>query len=511
MQIDIKKDFKKVNFNVTYDKLIPIILKKEKSCLLKNGAIAVYTGERTARSPKDRYIVENAFTIDSVEWNESNHKIGKATFDEIANDIMTYLKDKEVFVFDGYAGMDMTDMFKVRIISDLASQAMFVDNMFENAPDFGENFAPSFTIVAAPNLKLDAKKYNLNSEVGILIDFAQKTILIAGSGYTCEIKKGIFSVFNFLAPRAYVLGMHCSANSDENGKNSALFFGLSGTGKTTLSSDSTRWLVGDDQHGWNSNGIYNIENGSYAKIIDIDPKNEAMIYDAIRDGAMIENVVIKNGEPDYADRSITENIRAVIPMRNFHNVIESGKCEHPKTIFFLSADAEGVLPPISKLTKDQIRKYFLCGYTSKIGGTETGIITPEPTFSSGFGAPFLPLYTSVYADLLLQKIEEQNIDVYLINTGWYARPYDGKNNRIPLKVTRQLVRMAIAGEFKSAKLKRQDSTNLNYPSAVEGIDPKILDPEIAWADKQLYKDKLENLARQIDFYFERQDFSNPRK
>jgi len=522
MEIDLKS-FKNLRVNLSEENLKTIILKSEKSEKLDSGAIAVYTGEITARSPKDRYIVIDDLTHDSVEWNEYNQPIDELSFEIIKIKVLDELIASDSYLFDGIAGHDTTGQLNIRVITNKASQSLYLNYMFKIDPNaesntINPNFKPDFTIICAPDLKIKSKDFELpilldlgngkfkvkeikekslglNSEVAIILDFTKRLVVIAGTGYTCEIKKAIFSIFNFLAPKTSALSMHCACNADVNGENSALFFGLSGTGKTTLSSDENRFLVGDDQHAWNDANVYNIENGCYAKVLNLEPSKDAMIYNAIKENCLLENVVIKNGVPDYNDSSISENCRAVIPLRNFVNTVKTHACDHPKNIFFLCADHSGVLPPISILNEQQIKKFFLIGYTSKIGGTENGISEPVPTFSTGFGAPFLPLPSNVYTSILLQKIKQHGISVYLVNTGW------SNKTRIPLKLTRTLITGAINGTLKNTNFKKQYFTNLYYPTEFNDLDKNILNPNLSFKNTDEYFEKLKKLSNALNLQY----------
>ena len=500
MQVDLSKFKNRVFHNLKINVLTKRILENENSYLTSKGVVGVFTGKRTSRSPNDRYIVYEPCTRYAIEWGDYNQPMQRDVYEKILEEVMGYLTARDVYVFDGIAGRDERNDIDIRVISDMASQAMFVDRMFRPASEKEQKeFVPNFTILSSPNLKLKPAKYGINSEAAIIINFEERIIMVVGTGYSCEIKKAVFSVFNFLMPHENVLCMHCSANSEPGGKNSALFFGLSGTGKTTLSNSPTRNVVGDDQHGWNDYGVFNIENGCYAKIYGLDKDKEPEIYNAIKKGAMIENVpynVITN-EPDYKSRKVTENTRTVYPISNLKNVELSGKAEHPKNIFFLTADSMGLFPPIARLTKEQAMYYFLSGFTSKMGGTENKIAEPELTFSSCFGAPFLPLRSVVYGQMLGAKMTQHDCNVWLVNTGWTGGIYGKGGTRIPLKSTRALVDAATSGKLAKQEFVTEKYFGLSIPTECAGVDPIILNPVKAWKSKQEYEKNVLMVKQQF--------------
>ena len=500
MQIDLNIFKKRVFHNLDIKVLTKRILENENSYMTKSGAIGVFTGKRTSRSPNDRYIVYEPCTRYEVEWGEYNQPMQRDIFDKMLAEVKGYLAERDVYIFDGIAGRDERNDMNIRVISDTASQAMFVDRMFRPASSKEQKkFEPSFTILSTPNLKLKPAKYGINSEAAIVINFEERMIMVVGTGYSCEIKKAVFSVFNFMMPHENVLCMHCSANSEPGGKNSALFFGLSGTGKTTLSNSAKRNVVGDDQHGWNDYGVFNIENGCYAKIYGLDKDKEPEIYNAIKKGAMIENVPfnVVTDEPDYKSKKVTENTRTAYPISNLKNVELSGVAEHPKNIFFLTADSMGLFPPISKLTKEQAMYYFLSGFTSKMGGTENKIAAPELTFSSCFGAPFMPLRTVIYGQMLGAKMQQHDCNVWLVNTGWTGGVYGAGGTRIPLKATRALVDAATTGKLAKQEFVSEDYWGLSIPTACEGVDPVILNPIKAWKSKKDYEKNVVMVKQQF--------------
>lgn len=487
---------KKVHRNMCPAELVETALATEECRLTDTGALLIETGKYTGRSPKDRYIVDEPESSGKINWGSENRKLSQDKYERIYKELTKYLSGKEVYLFDGFAGADPKYRVAIRVINEYASQNLFMNNMLIRPSDSElANFTVGFTVICAPGLKLNADKLGINSEAAIVINFAQKTVLIAGSKYCGEMKKSVFSVMNYLLPERGVLGMHCSANIalDGSGK-TALFFGLSGTGKTTLSADPNRGLIGDDEHAWSDDGVFNIEGGCYAKCIDLSPEKEPEIYGAIRHGAVVENVIIDaRRHPDYSDKSLTENTRVSYPVTFIPNRVDSGKGGHPTTIIFLTADAFGVLPPISRLTPEQAMYYFISGYTSKVAGTERGIVEPVATFSTCFGAPFLPLPAATYAEMLGEKIRLHGSKVFLVNTGWTGGSY-GVGKRMDLKATRAMVAAACNGELDNAKFVTEPFFGLDIPKSVKGVDAAVLDPKGAWADKAAYDETAKKLA-----------------
>lgn len=487
----------KVHRNLSPALLTEIAIKKGEGCLMDSGALNITTGKYTGRSPKDKFIVCEDETQDKINWGSENVKISEDAFNKIYDKITKYLSGKELYIFDGHAGADKEYQINVRVINEYATQNLFIRDMLIR-PEVKDlkNFKEDFTIIAAPGLKLDAKADGINSEAVVLLNFKKKLVLIAGTLYSGEMKKSVFSVMNFLLPQKGVLGMHCSANMALDGSgDTALFFGLSGTGKTTLSADPKRGLIGDDEHGWSDNGIFNIEGGCYAKCIDLTLEKEPDIYRAIKHGAVVENVVINadTREPNFEDDSLTENTRVAYPIEFIDNAVIPGVGGHPKTIIFLTADAFGVLPPVSKLTKEQAMYYFVSGYTSKVAGTERGITDPVCTFSTCFGSPFLPLPSSIYAEMLGEKIEKFGSDVYLVNTGWTGGAY-GVGKRMSLPATRAIVTAALNGELAKVEYETEPNFGLNIPKTCSGVESSILNPKNSWADKKEYDRLATKLA-----------------
>ena len=490
---------KSVSRNLSPAALVKLALRDEPDAtLMDKGALLVNTGKYTGRSPKDKYVVEEPSSKDKINWGKENVKISQETADAITAEVKAYLSTvPDVYVFDGFAGADPDYRLSIRVINQYASQNLFMNNMLiRPTKDELVGFEADYTVICAPGLKLDAKKYGINSEAAIVLDFGKKTVTIAGSKYSGEMKKSVFTLMNYELPQKGVLGMHCSANMAVDGSgDTALFYGLSGTGKTTLSADPNRGLIGDDEHGWSENGIFNIEGGCYAKCIGLKEESEPEIYHAIRHGAVVENVVVdpETGAPDYNDGSLTENTRVSYPVTFIDNAVIPGVGGHPKTVIFLSYDAYGVLPPISKLTVDQAKFYFVSGYTSKVAGTERGIVEPVPTFSTCFGSPFLPLPSSVYASMLGEKIEKHGANVYLINTGLTGGAY-GVGTRMSIKATRACVTAALNGSLAKAEYETDPIFGFGIPKVVEGVESSVLNPRNAWKDKAAYEANAKKLA-----------------
>ena len=465
--------------------------------LTDTGALSVMTGKYTGRSPKDKFIVDTEGVHDKIAWGSVNRPIERSVFQAIRKEMVEYLNGKDVYIFDGYAGADPKCTRKFRIVNELASQNLFIHQLLirptkEQLADFGE---ADFTIIVAPGYKCDPAKFGINSEAAIIIDYEAKEVIIAGSQYSGEIKKSVFSVMNYLMPvEENVLPMHCSANMDPETHETAVFFGLSGTGKTTLSADPNRKLIGDDEHGWSDHGIFNFEGGCYAKCIDLEEEKEPEIYHAIKFGSLVENVIIdEDRHPDYHDGSVTENTRVGYPIDYIDNAQIPGEGGIPKVVIFLTADAFGVLPPISKLSQDAAMYHFVTGFTSKLAGTERGITEPQPTFSTLFGEPFMPLDASVYANMLGERIEKYGTKVYLVNTGWTGGPY-GVGSRMKLSYTRAMVTAALNGELEKAEYKHDEVFNVEIPQSCPGVPAEILNPKNTWADKAAYDAQAKKLA-----------------
>jgi phosphoenolpyruvate carboxykinase (ATP) len=497
---------RKTHWNLRPEELVEESLKRELGILASNGALVINTGKFTGRSPEDRFIVEDDITRDEVDWGSINKPFKSKNFDDLQESMVNYLADRDVFVNDGYAGADEEFRYSIRVIAQYPWSAQFANNMFlRPSEEEIQHFEPDWHVIAAPEFKADTSLFGTRQENFAIINFTKKTILVGGTGYTGEIKKGIFSVMNFVLPvERDVLPMHCSANVSEEGENPAIFFGLSGTGKTTLSTSPLRPLIGDDEHGWTEKGLFNIEGGCYAKTIDLDQDKEPEIYNAIRHGAILENIgfINRSRTPDYADDSITQNTRVSYPI---HHIIHSripSVGGHPRNIFFLTADAFGVLPPISRLNKKQAMFHFVSGYTAKVAGTEEGIVDPEATFSACFGAPFMPLHPARYAKMLGARIEEHDTHIWLVNTGWTGGPF-GVGSRIKLQYTRAMIRAALRGQLNFVDYDIDPIFGLEFPSVCPEVPSELLNPKNTWKDKAAYDRKANILAKHFVRNFEK--------
>ena len=482
-----------VYHNLTTAQLVEMALQRKEGLLAKNGALRVSTGKYTGRSPKDKFIVDVPKVHDEIAWG-SNKPISTEKFDQLYDRMMVHMQGKDIFVFDGFAGADEDHQINIRIVNEFAWQNLFIHQLLIRPQGTTEKISPDFKIICMPNFKANPAEDGTHSEAFILVNFERNIVLIGGTEYAGEMKKSVFTIMNYILPRKGILSMHCSANVGAKG-NSALFFGLSGTGKTTLSADPLRKLIGDDEHGWNDKGIFNIEGGCYAKCINLSHETEPQIWDAIHFGSVLENVAInsESREVDYDDDTITENTRVAYPVDYIQNAIIPGVAGHPKTVIFLTADAFGVLPPIAKLTKEQAMYHFLSGYTSKLAGTERGITEPQGTFSACFGEPFLPLSPIVYAELLGKKLEEHNTNVYLINTGWTGGPY-GVGKRMKLSYTRAMVTAAIEGQLVDVPYELDPIFNVYIPTECPNVASELLKPRNVWQDKAAYDAKAHELA-----------------
>ena len=463
-----------------------------------SGSLVVRTGKRTGRSPKDRFIVKDDLTRDAVDWGNVNKPFSSEAFGRLLENAASYVENlEEVYVVDAKAGADERYSLNVQVIAEQAWQALFARQLFRR-PDREELYAfePDWTVISMPGLLMDPEEDGTESETFVGLDFTRRVVLVCGTNYAGEIKKSIFTVLNFVLPTTHgVMPMHCSANVGED-DDVALFFGLSGTGKTTLSADPERRLIGDDEHGWSDSGVFNFEGGCYAKTIDLSPEKEPQIWNAIRFGAVLENVALdrRTRAVDFTDASITENTRAAYPLEYIEGVVPSGKGAHPKAVLFLTADAFGVLPPISALTPEQAAYYFLSGYTAKLAGTEADMETEvEATFSACFGAPFLPLPATTYATMLSDRLREHGTRCYLINTGWSGGAY-GVGERIDLSATREMVRAVIGGRLDGAETREDPVFGLNIPVEVPGVPTEVLDPRGTWSDKDAYDEQAKKLA-----------------
>ncbi|WP_283942833.1 phosphoenolpyruvate carboxykinase (ATP) [Paenibacillus konkukensis] len=487
-----------VHMNLPAAKLVEMAVARREGRLASSGALRATTGKYTGRSPKDKYIVEEPSVMEHIAWGEVNRPISKERFQKLYDKAIDYMKERELFVFDGYAGADPGYRLPIRVVNERAWHNLFVRQLFIRPTEEElQEHAPEFIVIALPGLQADPAADGTRSETFIIISFEQKVVLIGGTEYAGEMKKSIFSVLNYLLPLRGVFPMHCSANVGEQG-DVALFFGLSGTGKTTLSADPNRRLIGDDEHGWSEQGVFNFEGGCYAKCIGLTREKEPQIWDAIRFGTVLENVALDplTAEADYADGTLTENTRAAYPVEFIDHAVIPGTAGHPGVILFLTADAFGVLPPIAKLTKEQAMYHFLSGYTSKLAGTERGVTEPEATFSACFGAPFLPLRPAAYAEMLGKKIDEHQAKVYLLNTGWSGGGY-GTGGRMPLAYTRAMVTAALNGSLEQAAFALDPIFGLYIPDHVAGVPDGVLQPRAAWADAEAYDRSARQLARRF--------------
>ncbi|TYB31521.1 MAG: phosphoenolpyruvate carboxykinase (ATP) [Candidatus Mcinerneyibacterium aminivorans] len=524
----IKKFLKEKNgdiqINPKRETVIADAVRKNEAMVAKNGSLATWTPvESTGRSPKDTVIVKRQENEDKIDWSSPNNiPVDEETFDMAFNDAIELLKEEtEITVTDRVVGADSSYALPVRTITDFSLSALLTYNMFRPVPDDIENSIfknREFTVLVLPYKKLERKKYKnrlrklengKTSNMIVAMDFERRKGVIIGSAYMGSLKKMIFTVMNYYLPFENILPLHCSANEGEEG-DSALLLGLSGTGKTTLSADPSRSLLGDDEHGWSENGIANFENGCYAKLIDLDKEKEPEIFNAVmhndnylEHGVIVENAMIyPNGEYDFYDDRLTPNSRASYPLRYLRNIKESSKSTHPDTILFLTADAYGVLPPVSKLTKNQAMLWFLMGYTSKLAGTETGIDTPVAVFSRFFGQPFMPAKPSRYAEMLGEKINKYDTSVYLINTGWIGGSY-GTGHRINLKYTRAMVNAALEAKLEQVEYEMDKRFHLKIPKSCPNVPAEILNQKNTWDNKKAYEKKAEELANEFSSYFDK--------
>lgn len=492
-------------WNLTPAELVEDTILLGQGMLTDTGAIAVETGEFTGRSPKDRFVVCDEKTENAVWWGDINIKFSTEQFDALYNRMKEYLVEKDVYVRDNYVCADENFRLNIRTITEFPWSNHFANNMFLRPTDAElEDFTPDWHIVCVPEFMANPEVDGTRQHNFAVLNFTKKMIIIGGTGYTGEIKKGIFSVLNFILPHEKnVLSMHCSANIGEGG-DTAVFFGLSGTGKTTLSSDPNRRLIGDDEHGWADNTVFNFEGGCYAKTIDLSREKEPQIYDAIKFGAILENIGFIDGTstPDYEDNSITENTRVSYPLEHIENTAVPSIGSAPKNIFFLTCDAFGVLPPISRLTKEQAMYHFMSGYTAKVAGTEVGVTEPTTTFSACFGAAFLPLHPAKYAELLGKKLEGTDIKVWLINTGWSGGSY-GVGSRMKLSYTRAMITAALTGKLDNVSYEKLPVFELEFPTSCDNVPSEILNPRETWADKAAYDEKANSLAVQFVKNFEK--------
>ena len=490
--------------NTSADELIAQALQREEGKLTDTGALAVETGAHTGRAARDKFIVRDASTEDTIWW-DNNQAMSPEHFEVLLEDFLAHADGRELFVQELFAGADENHRMPTRIYLEYAWHALFIRYLLRR-PEASElaGFSPEFTVVNLPSFRADPERHGTNSDTVIACDFTRKLVLIGGTSYAGETKKSVFGYLNYKLPAKSIMPMHCSANEAIDGGNSAVFFGLSGTGKTTLSADTRRTLLGDDEHGWSDNGIFNFEGGCYAKTINLSREAEPQIYDAsLRAGAVLENVVLNvDGSPDFDDGSLTENARSAYPLEFIPNASATGTSDHPQNVVMLTADAFGVLPPIAKLTPSQAMYHFLSGYTAKVAGTEKGLDGVQATFSTCFGAPFMPRHPSVYGNLLRELIAKHGVDCWLVNTGWTGGEY-GVGHRMPIKATRALLNAALNGSLADVEMRRDAVFGFQVPLELEGVDSAILNPRDTWADKAAYDTQANALVDMFIDNFEK--------
>jgi phosphoenolpyruvate carboxykinase (ATP) len=491
------KNINNVYWNLSTPALYEQIIRRREGVIGHLGPVMVRTGAFTGRSPNDKFIVREPSSESEISWGKVNRPFSEEHFERVYFRLLAYLQGNDIFVQDCYAGADKSYRVPVRVINEYAWHNLFARNMFLRIRSLEEyqKFKPEFTIINLPKFHAVPELDGTNSEAFVLIHYAKKLVLIGGTSYAGETKKSIFSILNYILPHQKVLSMHCSANQGKK-DDVALFFGLSGTGKTTLSADPDRALIGDDEHGWSENGIFNFEGGCYAKVIRLSSEAEPDIFKTTkRFGTILENVVFDTHwrQPNLDDDTFTENTRAAYPITHIDNIVPEGIGGHPSNIIFLTADAFGVLPPISRLTPDQAMYHFLSGYTAKVAGTERGVTEPQATFSACFGAPFMPLHPSVYAKILGEKIEKHQVNTWLVNTGWTGGPY-GTGERMAIKYTRALLHAALDGNLDQVPYEKDPVFGLSIPQQCEGVPAEILMPKNTWQDKKAYDEQALKLA-----------------
>lgn len=486
-----------VHFNLKTPALMEAAISRGEGQLTEHGAFNAITTPHTGRSPNDKFVVREPEIEGDIWWGNANREVSPEKFSLLHQDVLRYLEERELFVQDLYGGADSSRAVPVRFVTTNAWHANFVRNMFIRPTDEQlQDFVPDYTVLHAPDLEADAARHGTSSTTFIALSFANKLVLIGGTRYAGELKKSIFTVLNYVYPKQGVLSMHCSANTDGSGNDTALFFGLSGTGKTTLSADSSRRLIGDDEHGWSNEGVFNFEGGCYAKVIHLSPEGEPEIFATTRRfGTVLENVVV---DPltrviDLDDDSITENTRASYPIHYIPNHQPDGQGGHPKNIVFLTADAFGVLPPVARLSPEQAMYHFLSGYTAKVAGTERGVTEPQATFSACFGAPFLPLHPYRYAEMLGEKIAEHNVNCWLINTGWTGGPF-GVGSRMKLAHTRAMVAATLDGTLVDVETRTDPIFGLEIPLEVPAVPSRVLNQRLTWSDPDAYDKQARELA-----------------
>ena len=494
-----------IHYQLSPSTLSQQALQRKEAELNDTGALVIKTGKFTGRSPKDKFTVKDEITADTVDWNDFNIPIDEKYFFQLKDKMMTYLSSKELWVRDCFACADEQYRLSLRVINESPANNLFCYNMFiRPTADQLQNFTPHWHIIQAPGFKANPAEDGTRAENFAILSFKHKTILIGGTGYTGEMKKGIFTMLNFVLPvRANVLSMHCSANMGKDG-DTAVFFGLSGTGKTTLSADPNRMLIGDDEHGWTNDSVFNFEGGCYAKTIDLSEEKEPEIFNAIKPGALVENIQFFEGSNkiDFSSKAITENTRVSYPLHFISNAMEPSIGKTPKNIFFLTCDAYGILPPISKLTPGQAMYQFISGYTAKVAGTEAGITEPKATFSACFGAPFLPLHPGKYAEMLGEKMRAHDVNVWMINTGWSGGPY-GVGERMKLAYTRAMITAALEGKLNDVEFVAHRTFGMMMPKSCPNVPSELLSPRYAWANEDEYDIKAKELGTMFIKNFEK--------
>ena len=504
-QLGIAEGAGKVYWNLTTPELYEEIARRSEGVFSEHGALVVDTGEHTGRSAKDKAIVGEASSADKVWWGEVNKEFDGMKFNALRDRMMAYASERDLFVQDVFGGADEKYQLPVRVITELAWHSLFARTLLIDKETTAATRAPQFTIVDIPSFQADPERDGTRSPTFILLDFSQRLVLIGGTSYAGEIKKSVFTILNYLLPQQGVMSMHCSANVGSSG-DTAIFFGLSGTGKTTLSADPERRLIGDDEHGWSQDGVFNYEGGCYAKVIRLNPESEPAIYQTTRMfGTVLENVMVDEGTRalNLDDASKTENTRAAYPLTSIPNIVPEGRAGHPQNIIMLTADAFGVLPPVARLTPEQAMYHFLSGYTAKIAGTEKGLgKEPEATFSTCFGAPFMVLHPGVYADLLGKRMAEHKVNCWLVNTGWTGGPH-GEGERMKLKHTRAMIRAILTGALAQIETRPDPVFGVGVPVSCPDVPAEILKPRSTWKDKAAYDQKARDLARRFNENFKK--------
>jgi phosphoenolpyruvate carboxykinase (ATP) len=492
-----------VHRNLYPPQLVEAALRRGEAEIAARGSLVAGTGKRTGRSPKDKFAVKDPVTESKIAWGSINLPFPAEKFDALYDRVLDYLRGKELFVQDLFSGADPQYRLPIQFINEYAWHNLFVRQLFlRPTAEELKTHKPEFTIISAPGFLADPKRDGTNSEVFVIVNFARKLVLIGGTQYAGEMKKSIFGIMNFLLPDRNVFPMHCSANIGSDGV-TALFFGLSGTGKTTLSADPSRRLIGDDEHGWSPAGVFNFEGGCYAKCIHLSAETEPQIYNALHFGSVLENVVLDpvTRIPDYDDESKTENTRAAYPVEFIHNAVIPGLGGHPNNVVFLTADAFGVLPPVSKLTPDQAMYHFMSGYTAKVAGTEAGVTEPQATFSTCFGAPFMPRLPKVYAEMLGRRLHEHTAQCWLVNTGWQGGGY-GVGKRMSLPYTRAMVNALVEGKLANVEFEIEPAFGLSIPKSCPGVPAELLEPRNSWKDKAAYDKMAAELSQRFAKNFE---------